>query len=647
MIQRLLIANRGEIACRIIETARRMEIGTVAVYSDSDQRARHVTMADMAVRIGSSPPAESYLNGDAIINAAVQTGCEAIHPGYGFLSENPEFAEAIKAAGLIFIGPSADAIRAMGLKDRAKMLMERACVPIVPGYHGEDQEDGHLFRVAGDLGYPVLIKAVAGGGGKGMRRVDSPADFAEALASARAEAKGAFGNDAVLIERLVRRPRHIEVQIFGDGQQVVHLYERDCSIQRRHQKVIEEAPAPGMTDETRDAVCAAAVRAGKAIGYAGAGTVEFIADSHQGLHPDRFYFMEMNTRLQVEHPITEAITGIDLVEWQILVAGGSPLPRSQEDIPCRGHSVEARLYAEDVRKGFLPAVGSLTHLEFPSDIRVDSGVRAGDRISHHYDPMIAKVITYGRSRAEALSRMNRALARTEVAGLVTNRDFLLNAIRSLRAQGSDVDTGFIDRHADALGRLPEPGSHQMALAAVAALELEHLDDPLAGFALWTPIEHEVTLTRDGAEFTARVRLQAAQMFTVNVASTSHGIAWRDDAWWVDEVKTSAHCVRHSGGVSVFQDGSHHFGLLDPLSVVDGSDAPGDVVEAPMPGQVKAVFVSPGDCVVKGDRLALLEAMKMEHTLVAARDGTVAEVLFAAGHQVEAGTILILMEEEEN
>ena len=338
MIQRLLIANRGEIACRIIETARRMEIGTVAVYSDSDQRARHVAMADMAVHIGSSPPAESYLNGEAIINAAVQTGCEAIHPGYGFLSENPEFAEAIEAAGLIFIGPSADAIRAMGLKDRAKVLMERAGVPVVPGYHGENQEDGHLFRVAGDLGYPVLIKAVAGGGGKGMRRVEAQADFANALASARAEAKGAFGNDAVLVERFMRRPRHIEVQIFGDGQQVVHLYERDCSIQRRHQKVIEEAPAPGMTDETRDAMCAAAVRAAKAIGYAGAGTVEFIADSHQGLRPDRFYFMEMNTRLQVEHPITEAITGIDLVEWQIRVAGGSPLPRSQEDIPCRGHS---------------------------------------------------------------------------------------------------------------------------------------------------------------------------------------------------------------------------------------------------------------------------------------------------------------------
>ena len=644
MIRRILIANRGEIACRIIETARRMGIWTVAVASDADMRARHVAMADTAVRIGPSPPSESYLDGSRIIDAAIRTQCEAIHPGYGFLSENPEFAEATEDAGLVFIGPPASAIRAMGLKDRAKALMESAGVPVVPGYHGENQEDGHLFGVAGDLGYPVLIKAVAGGGGKGMRRVDRPEDFAEALASARGEAKGAFGNDAVLIERFVQKPRHIEVQVFGDGEQVVHLYERDCSIQRRHQKVIEEAPAHGMTAETRAAMCEAAVRAAEAIGYSGAGTVEFIADSHQGLRPDGFYFMEMNTRLQVEHPVTEAVTGIDLVEWQILVAGGSPLPMSQEGIRCRGHAVEARLYAEDVPKGFLPATGTLEHLSFPPEVRVDSGVSAGDSITHHYDPMIAKMITYGESRTEALTRMDRAIAMTEVAGLVTNHSFLLNVVRRLRSDERGVDTGFIDREVQALGQLPTPESRHQALAAVAALGLDSLEDPLAGFSLWTPIEHVVRLGRDSAEFTAGVRPKAGQRFEVTIGSTTNAIEWRDGAWWINDVKSPAGCVRHRDGVTVFWEGGFHFGLPDPLAAADDAAAPGEVIEAPMPGQVKAVFVTAGDSVAKGDRLALLEAMKMEHTLVAARDGTVAEVLAASGVQVDAGAAVVLMEE---
>ncbi len=644
MIRRLLIANRGEIACRIIETARRMGIGTVAVSSDADMRARHVVMADTAVHIGPSPPSDSYLNGDAIIEAAVRTGCEAIHPGYGFLSENPEFAEAVEAAGLIFVGPSAAAIRAMGLKDTAKALMERACVPVISGHHGENQDDRHLFRIAGDLGYPVLIKAVAGGGGKGMRRVDHPDDFADALASARAEAKGAFGNDAVLIEKFLKRARHIEVQIFGDGEQAVHLYERDCSIQRRHQKVIEEAPAPGMTVEMRTAICAAAVRAAEAIGYKGAGTVEFIADSYPDLHPDRFYFMEMNTRLQVEHPVTEAITGIDLVEWQILVAGGSPLPRSQKDIRCRGHAVEARLYAEDVPKGFLPATGTLEHLVFPPDVRVDSGVRAGDTISHHYDPMIAKLVTYGDSRAEALLRMDRAITMTEVAGLVTNQGFLLDVVRRLGYGAGEVDTGFIDHEAGVLGKLREPDSCDRALAAVVALGLDRLDDPLAGFSLWAPFGYVVKLMWNGEECVARVTPQTAERFTVTIGRTTNVIAWRDGAWWINDVKSHARCVRRSGGVSVFLNGGYHFELPDPLSVACDAAVPGDVIEAPMPGHVKAVFARAGDHVAKGDRLALLEAMKMEHTLVAARDGMVAEVLAVPGTQVGAGAALILMKE---
>ncbi len=644
MIRRLLVANRGEIACRIIETARRMGIWTVAVNSDADRRARHVEMADMAVHIGPSPPSGSYLDGAAIVEAASRTGCEAVHPGYGFLSENPEFAEAVVAAGLIFIGPSADAIRAMGLKDTAKALMERAGVPVIPGYHGESQDDGHLLEVAGDLGYPVLVKAVAGGGGKGMRRVDRPEDFADALASARAEARNAFGNDSVLIEKFLKRARHIEVQVFGDGERVVHLYERECSLQRRHQKVIEEAPAPGMPAETRAAMCAAAVRAAEAIGYKGAGTVEFIADGHPEPRPDRFYFMEMNTRLQVEYPVTEAVTGIDLIEWQILVAGGSPLPKSQEEIPCRGHAIEARLYAEDVPKGFLPATGTLTHLSFPQDVRADSGVRAGDTISHHYDPMIAKLIVHGDSRAEALSRMDRALAMTELAGLVTNQGFLLGVIRRLDRLACDVDVGLIDREAADLGKPREPGAGARALAAVVALGLDRLDDPLAGFSLWTPVEHVVKLVRDGVESVARVRPRTAERFAVTAGQTGNVIEWKDGAWWIDGVKSHARCARHAGGVSVFLDGGHHFESPDPLRVPDDAVTAGDMVGAPMPGHVKAVFVAKGDRVVQGDRLALLEAMKMEHTLVAPRDGTVADVPVVAGAQVSAGTALILMEE---
>ena len=645
MFERILIANRGEIACRVIETARRLGVQTVAVYSDADARAKHVEMADAAVRIGGAAPADSYLRGEAIIAAALETGAQAVHPGYGFLSENPEFVEAVEAAGLVFIGPSSAAIRAMGLKDAAKALMVKAGVPVVPGYHGADQDDALLAREAKAIGYPVLIKAVAGGGGKGMRRVDAPGDFADALAAARSEAKGAFGNDAVLIEKYVATPRHIEVQVFGDGADAVHLHERDCSLQRRHQKVIEEAPAPGMGAEMRAEMGAAAVRAAKAIGYKGAGTVEFIVDATDGLRSDGFFFMEMNTRLQVAPPVTEAITGVDLVEWQLRVAAGEALPMAQEEIPLQGHAFEARLYAEDVPKGFLPATGRLRHLAFAPEARADSGVRAGDEISPFYDPMIAKLIVHGASRAEALGKMRAALAGTEVAGCVTNHAFLRKLVAHQGFAGGDVDTGLIDRDLDTLVAQPVPCSRTRALAALGALGL-HEDLPdFAGFSLWSPLVQQARYLWGDEAISARVSIRE-DGFDVGLDDVSHRVEHRGDVWWIDGAKTPAKIVVMGDELSVFFGNGYHFVMPDPLDVSGGAGGDGSVIEAPMPGLVKAVFVQAGASVSEGDRLAVLEAMKMEHVLVAARDGVVAEALVEAGAQVEAGAALIRLEEAE-
>ncbi len=644
MFRKILIANRGEIACRVIETARAMGVRTVAVYSDADAGARHVAMADEAVHIGGPAPAESYLRGDAIIAAAKATEAEAIHPGYGFLSENPEFVEAVEAAGLTFIGPSAKAIRAMGLKDAAKALMAEAGVPVVPGYHGEDQEPGHLEVEAAQIGYPVLIKAVAGGGGKGMRKVDGPEGFVTALESAKAEALGAFGNDAVLIEKFVEQPRHIEVQVFGDGTRAVHLFERDCSLQRRHQKVIEEAPAPGMTAEMRAAMGEAAVRAAEAIGYAGAGTVEFIVDGSDGLRPDRFWFMEMNTRLQVEHPVTEMITGVDLVEWQLRVAAGEGLPASQDALSIDGHAFEARLYAEDVPKGFLPATGTLAHLRFPDGARADTGVRPGDTISPWYDPMIAKLIVHGPTRAVALTQLERALAETEVAGSVTNLAFLRKLARHEGFGAGEVDTGLIDRDLDALAEEPVACTRTRALAALGALGLHKGKGALAGFTLWAPLRQTVPLIYQGERLEIAVETLGPARFRVTVDETVHEIT-RGAGWAVDGAAVAAQVVRHAAGVSVFWGNNYGFELVDPLDVMaEGGGAAGRI-EAPMPGLVKSVFVAPGQAVAKGDRLAILEAMKMEHTLAAGRDGVVAELLVEAGAQVEAGAALIVLEEE--
>jgi 3-methylcrotonyl-CoA carboxylase alpha subunit len=467
LFAKILIANRGEIACRIIRTARRMNVRTVAVYSDADADALHVAMADEAVHIGGAQAGESYLRGDRIVAAALASGAQAIHPGYGFLSENPDFVDQVTAAGLVFIGPTAPSIRAMGLKDAAKALMEKAGVPVVPGYHGDTQALVLLAGKAREIGYPVLIKARAGGGGKGMRRVDDPDDFADALAGARREAKAAFGDDHVLIEKYVEKPRHIEVQVFGDNfGDAVHLFERDCSAQRRHQKVIEEAPAPGMTGEMREAITSAAVKAAKTIGYSGAGTVEFIVDASDGLLPDRFWFMEMNTRLQVEHPVTEMITGIDLVEWQLRVAAGEKLPRVQSEIGLSGHAFEARLYAEDAAKGFLPATGTLHHLRFPPEsaaLRVETGVRGGDAVSPYYDPMIAKLVVHGADRHRALAALTAALEDTEVAGSVTNLAFLAALARDADFAAGDVDTGLIGRKPE-LTVTPKPAGPIIAAA---------------------------------------------------------------------------------------------------------------------------------------------------------------------------------------
>jgi len=645
MFEKILIANRGEIACRIIRTARRMGIATVAVYSDADAHALHVEMADEAVRIGAAPVGESYLVAENIIEAARIRGAEAIHPGYGFLSENPDFVDKVVAAGLTFIGPSAASIRAMGLKDAAKRLMEKAGVPVVPGYHGEAQEIVVLASKAREIGYPVLIKARAGGGGKGMRRVDNPDDFAEALSGARREAKTAFGDDRVLVEKYVEKPRHIEVQVFGDDfGNVVHLYERDCSAQRRHQKVIEEAPAPGMTPELRAAMTEAAVTAAQAIAYSGAGTIEFIVDASEGLRPDRFWFMEMNTRLQVEHPVTEMVTGLDLVEWQLRVAAGQRLPLKQDEIALNGHAFEARLYAEDAAKGFLPATGTLHHLRFPTvapvgaEIRVETGVREGDAVSPYYDPMIAKLVAHGPDRAAALATLSSMLAQTEVAGSTVNTAFLAALAADSDFAAGDVDTGLIGRKQEVLTAVSPPGTEIVAAAALAASGVEELpasDDPwsaLAGYAHFHAVPKTVKLKFGEEEIAAGVSVKDGQ-YRVDLSPTAS----------VGPVHLPLTCW--PGHVTVFDGAaSYTFIVPDPLASADEAAAGTGSLRAPMPGLVKIVRAAVGERVAKGQPLLVLEAMKMEHTIAAPHDGTIAEIA-AEGAQVSDGTVLVQFAEE--
>ena len=658
MFRKILIANRGEIACRVIRTARRLGVATVAVYSDADRDALHVAMADEAIRIGPAEAAKSYLNMSAIIEAAKASGAAAVHPGYGFLSENPDFVEAVEAAGLVFIGPSASAIRAMGLKDAAKALMKKAGVPVVPGYHGERQEPNFLAGEAEAIGYPVLIKARAGGGGKGMRRVENPADFAAALESARREGESAFGDGRVLVEKYMAKPRHIEVQVFGDGHgNVVHLFERDCSLQRRHQKVIEEAPAPGMTADMRAAMGAAAVRAAAAIGYSGAGTVEFIADVSEGLRQDRFYFMEMNTRLQVEHPVTEAITGLDLVEWQLRVAAGEPLPKRQEDLAINGWAFEARLYAENPARDFLPATGRLTVFDLPVGARIDSGVRAGDLITPYYDPMIAKVITHGRSRAEALAKLETALQQSRVAGLTTNAGFLARLCRLPSFAAGDVDTGLIGRSGEGLLADPEASEEVFALAALSALGcLAMPDDPdpwghIKGFRLWGAAAQTVFLDHAGAEHALRVTTLGQNRFRIEHAGLSTDIRLQStDGRTVradfDGRLLPATVHREGVEIAVFFAGhGHAFTIAEEAGHHGEAATGGDRLSAPMPGLVRIVSAEPGMRVAKGDALVTMEAMKMELVLAAPRDGVVAAVPVAVGDQVAEGALLLALEPE--
>ncbi|MEX6508061.1 biotin carboxylase N-terminal domain-containing protein [Jiella sp. M17.18] len=659
-IATLLIANRGEIACRIIRTARRLGIHTVAIFSDADEDALHVAMADEAVRIGPPAAAESYLRGDRIVEAALRTGADAIHAGYGFLSENPDFVDQVERAGLTFVGPSASAIRAMGLKDAAKRLMGEAGVPVVPGYHGDSRDPDELAAEADRIGYPVLIKARAGGGGKGMRRVDAPADFRAALEGAQREAEAAFGDPHCLIETYVETPRHIEIQIFGDSHgNVVYLFERDCSLQRRHQKVIEEAPAPGMTAEMRAAMGAAAVKAAKAIGYAGAGTVEFIVDASEGLRPDRFWFMEMNTRLQVEHPVTEAITGLDLVELQLRVASGEPLPFAQDDLAIDGHAFEARLYAEDAARGFLPATGTLAHLRFPEardGVRIDTGVREGDRITPHYDPMIAKLIVHGPSRAAALGRLRTALGQTRIAGSVTNLAFLGRLAAHDGFAAGDVDTGLIARDLAALTARPDTPPEALAIGALAELGLlgesraaRRDPDPFAafrGFRAWGTARNVARFgSPDGGRLDVPVADQGDGLFVVEAAGSAIAVRLlgeREGGEARVEIGGrvfSAGLLRDDRSVTVFLEGQpHRFERHAPAAGAVEA-ASGERVTAPMPGLVKLVSAAAGDTVTAGMPLLVLEAMKMEHTLTAPRDGTLAQVLVAAGDQVEAGVLL--------
>ncbi len=613
MLDSLLIANRGEIARRIIRTAKRMGVRTIAVHSDVDAAMPFVREADEAVCIGPAAARESYLDQAKILAAAKATGAAAIHPGYGFLSENAAFAEAVQAAGLVWVGAPPAAIRAMGLKDAAKRLMIEAGVPVTPGYLGDDQSPARLQAEGDRIGYPVLIKAVAGGGGKGMRRVDAAEAFADGLQSCRREAAASFGDDRVLIEKYILGPRHIEVQVFGDSQgQVVHLFERDCSLQRRHQKVIEEAPAPGMDAATREAVCSAAVKAAQAVNYVGAGTIEFIADASEGLRPDRIWFMEMNTRLQVEHPVTESITGQDLVEWQLRVASGEPLPKRQDELAISGWAMEARLYAENPTIGFLPSIGPLNRLRFPADIRVDSGVEEGGEVTPFYDPMIAKLIVHAPTRTAAAAKLAAACGAVEVWPVRTNAGFLARAASNPDFVAGRIDTGFIVRHAEALIPGAEPSPKVVAAAAAELVSANRADpwDSLIGFRTNAAADLQVAVEIGGATHVAEI---AAGGVTVEVMGER--LLFIDgEAWPI--AAPSADRAPGAGGVA---DGA----LLSP-----------------MPGRVVSVEVAKGDRVAKGQRLVVLEAMKMEHALVAPFDGVVEALAAVAGAQVAEGLALV-------
>ena len=660
MFNKILIANRGEIACRVAATAKRMGIRTVAVYSDADAQAAHVQACDEAIHIGGNAPQDSYLHWQRILQAALQTGAQAIHPGYGFLSENADFANACSQAGLTFVGPSSASIQAMGLKAASKQLMEKAGVPLVPGYHGADQNPELLAQEAQRIGYPVLIKASAGGGGKGMRIVHQAVDFADALASCQREARSSFGNEAVLIEKYVQRPRHIEIQIFGDAQgQLIHLHERDCSVQRRHQKVLEESPAPGLSDALRERMGAAAVAAAKAVNYVGAGTVEFIVEqSDRGMD---FFFMEMNTRLQVEHPVTEAVTGLDLVEWQLRIAAGEPLPLTQTQVQVVGHAIEARICAETPDNDFLPATGQLIVLRSPAaaqfnraEVRLDSGVREGDVISPHYDSMIAKLIVHGRNRAQALARLDQALAQLHIVGVANNVNFLRHVVRSPSFAKAQLDTGLIEREKSVLFKQQTMSTPMLiAMSVAAVLRSEQAtghgwQDPWARHDSWS-MQGQTSRTfrflhhQEPLQAVVHMHNHGHTLLQLNDQSHRLDVQWQGDACqlqWGDQ-RWMAHAYRVHNSVHVFAyAGAAVVQWLDPLAHETQDSGVGGNLSAPMPGKLLSFSVKVGDTVSAEQALAVMEAMKMEHTVASPSAGTVAELLFAPGDQIAEGAPLL-------
>jgi 3-methylcrotonyl-CoA carboxylase alpha subunit len=709
MFRKILIANRGEIACRIMRTAKWMGIRSVAVFSEADRDALHVREADEAYAIGPAPAAQSYLKFETIVSVAKEAGAEAIHPGYGFLAENADFAEACAASGIVFIGPPPDAIRAMGDKAAAKAIMEKAGVPVVPGYHGKAQDKAALLKAAEGIGFPVLLKASVGGGGKGMRIVRGRKDFDDALAGAKREAKSAFGDDRMLVEKLIERPRHIEVQVFGDTQgNVVHLFERDCSVQRRHQKVIEEAPAPGVDEGWRERICEAAVAAARAVDYVGAGTVEFIVESGPKGRPGDFFFMEMNTRLQVEHPVTEMTTGTNLVEWQLRVASGEALPMAQHNIAIAGHAIEARLYAEDPASGFLPSPGVLRYLDMPSfvpNLRIDSAFdTGGGSVPPDYDPMVAKVICWGEAREEAIQGLRDGLAEVKAVGVATNGRFLADILDHREFRIGGVDTGFIEKNLDDLVPAREPAPPRaLALACLGLLRGQR--SAAAGRALksgdpWSPwarsegwrlndTGHTVLrFTDDGREVDILCRFEAggyrlelpdgvvtaaAAMQTdlppprwgrdgegvrpptqasptrgegSNGATNDTGvILGGDDRAIFDGVPVQAIVVRDGDMLHVFHGGGHwELGIYDPLAAAEAHEGASGGLTAPMPGKVAAVHVKAGQGVAAGQPLIVVEAMKMEHSIHAPAAGTVTEIRFKTGDQVQEGDVLVVVEE---
>ena len=699
MFSKILIANRGEIACRVAATAKRLGIRTVAVYSDADREAKHVAVCDEAVYLGGSSPKDSYLKGDAIIAIAKETGAEAIHPGYGFLSENADFAQACQDAGLVFIGPSAAAIRAMGGKSESKRLMESAGVPLIPGYHGDNQDAQFLKQQADSIGYPVLIKASAGGGGKGMRIVEQSSDFIDLLDSCRREAITSFGNDQVLVEKYALKPRHIEIQVFGDTHgNYVHLFERDCSVQRRHQKVLEEAPAPGVDATMREAMGTAAIEAARAVSYFGAGTVEFIVEQREGSM--NFYFMEMNTRLQVEHPVSEAISGVDLVEWQLLVAAGQPLPKTQDELTINGHAIEARICAENPDNGFLPATGTLFTYQKPehstfniTDVRIDDGVREGDVISPFYDSMIAKLIVHAPTREQALAKLDRALGQTRIVGLPTNVAFLRYILNTESFSQANLDTALIEREADELFNQHPLKLSTLAVTAIAqqlaseGIAQDADADPFSkptGFRAYNDYTRSFSLIYDEQAYSARISnwhnandadskkgSDTLSSFTlaiekeiasndtqdnVNVAAQTESVYEGEVSYassdahnhtlWLEGARISAQSWVHNETVYVFTDsGRDEITLIDIMAHVGEESAAVGSLKSPMPGQVVAFKVAVGDSVKKGEPLAVIEAMKIEHTITAPTDGVVAELLFAAGDSVADGDELLRIDTE--